>query len=202
MVVNKIANIYSFKDKIKLIKDYIATKVLYRNQRIIRNPFIIRGRKMIKFGNNLTTGIGCRLEAFVADGDSSIKLNMGDNIQFNDYVHISAIRSVEIGNDVLIASHVYISDNSHGSYKGDLNDSSPDIVPIQRPYFVAPVKIGDRVWLGEGVIIMPGSEIGDGSIVGAHSIVSGIVPTNSIVAGSPARIIKIWDNTKKKWLKC
>jgi lipopolysaccharide O-acetyltransferase len=120
-------------------------------------------------------------------------------VQINDYVHISAIESVEIGNDVLIASHVYISDNSHGAYKGDASDTSPDIPPIKRPYLVAPVKIGDRAWIGEGVMVMPGATIGDGCVVGAHSVVTKSLPANTISVGSPAKPIKIWNDVTRNW---
>lgn len=156
---------------------------------------------MIDWGKKLTTGVGCRIEAFIADGNSNSKIHFGDRIQLNDYVHISSVKSVTIGDDVLIASHVYISDNSHGSYKGDKNDTSPLIIPTKRPYYTAPVKIGNRVWIGEGVIIMPGVTIGDGSIIGAHSIVNKDVPENTIAAGSPAKVIKHWNEITQKWEK-
>lgn len=201
MIVSKISNKYSLFYNLRLVYDCIVTKLIYKHQRIIRHPFFIRGRQMIKFDKNLTTGIGCRLEAFIADGDKSIKLKLGNNIQINDYVHISAIKSVSIGDDVLMASHVYISDNSHGCYDDSQNATPLDIPPIRRPYYVSPVRIGNRVWLGEGVIVMPGVNIGDGSIIGAHSIVNKNIPENSIAVGSPAKVIKRWDSVNNIWIK-
>lgn len=50
--------------------------------------------------------------------DRHKRIIFGNNIQMNDYVHISAIEKVEIGSNVLMASHIYISDNSHGFYEG------------------------------------------------------------------------------------
>ena len=202
MIIKRIRNKYSFWSKLALLKSILYTKLFFPKQRIIRSGFVVRGKRMIKFGLNLTTGVGCRLEAFIADENSNVKLLLGDNIQLNDYVHISALNHVEIGDDVLIASHVYISDNSHGYYGGDTIDTSPYILPIKRPYFVAAVKIGNRVWLGEGVIIMPGVTIGEGAIIGAHSIVNKNVPANSIAVGAPVRIIKYWDENSRKWIKC
>lgn len=201
MIVSKLSNEYSFTDKLKLSINYIKTKFFYRRQRLIRFPFHIRGKSMVGFGNGLTTGVNCRIEAFIVDGDRNEKISIADNVQLNDYVHISAVKSVKIGNNVLMASHVYISDNSHGSYKGDREDTSPDIIPTKRPYYVAPVSIGDRVWIGEGVIILPGVTIGDGAIIGAHSIVNKDVPANSIAVGSPIKIIKQWNNKTKHWEK-
>ena len=201
MIIETICNKYSVWDIIKLMYFLVITKLIYPRQRIIRRPFTIRGGKMIDWGKKLTTGVGCRIEAFIADENSNSKIHFGDRIQLNDYVHISSVKSVTIGDDVLIASHVYISDNSHGSYKGDKNDTSPLIIPTKRPYYTAPVKIGNRVWIGEGVIIMPGVTIGNGSIIGAHSIVNKDIPENTIAVGSPAKVIKHWDEITQKWEK-
>lgn len=201
MIIETVCNKYSVWDIIKLMYFLVITKLIYPRQRIIRQPFTLRGGKMIDWGKKLTTGVGCRIEAFIADEDSNSKIHFGDRIQLNDYVHISSVKSVTIGDDVLIASHVYISDNSHGSYKGDKNDTSPLIIPTKRPYYTAPVKIGNRVWIGEGVIIMPGVTIGNGSIIGAHSIVNKDIPRNTIAVGNPAKVIKHWNEITKKWEK-
>lgn len=201
MIIYKIKNQYSFFQKCNLLLRWIITKILFSGQRLIRNNIEIRGRKMIQFGIGLTTGVGCRIEAFIADGNKGKKIFFGDRIQLNDHVHISALQSVTIGDDTLIASYVYISDNSHGCYNNKGLNSNPETNPIERHYIVDPVKIGSRVWIGEGVMIMPGVSIGDGSIIGAHSVVNTNIPPNTIVVGSPAKVIKRWDEKKQKWLK-
>lgn len=202
MLVNRIQNKYSLSDKVFLLYSLILTKLIWPKARIIRRPFIIRGKSMIDLGRGLTTGVGCRLEAFITgQSNQQSKLIFGDRVQLNDYVHLSAIDSIRIGNDVLMASHVYISDNSHGLYKGTVDDSSPDVAPVNRPYYVAPVHVGDRVWIGEGAIIMPGVTIGEGAIIGAHSIVNTNIPDNSIAVGSPAKVIKKWNDNLNKWEK-
>lgn len=201
-MISNIKPEYSMFDKLELLGCLVKTKVIYRQARIIRRGFDLRGKRMIDLGTQLTTGKHCRIEAFLSGDDRRIKIKFGNRVQLNDYVHISSLHSVEIGDDVLVASHVYISDNSHGSYKGNDDDVSPDIAPIKRSYYISPVKIGDRVWLGEGVIVLPGVTIGEGAIIGAHAIVSSNIPPNSIAAGSPAKVIKYWDSTNKKWVKC
>lgn len=179
----------------------LRSKLRFPATRLVRFPIYVRGRKYIDFGRGLTTGVGCRIEAFRLQGEEAPVLRFGDRVQLNDYVHICALESVEIGDDVLMASHVYISDNSHGDYKGGDSDSSPDEPPIARSYRTAPVKIGSRAWLGEGVMVLPGVEIGEGSVVGAHSVVSSDIPAGSIAVGAPARVIKKYNHSSKRWEK-
>ena len=58
---------------------------------------------------------------------------------------------------------------------------------------VAPIKIGNNVYIGEGCIILPGVHIGDNVIIGARSIISKDIPSNSVAVGSPAKVIKSID---------
>ena len=132
--------------------------MFYRPARIIRLPVDIRGRKYIHWGTNFTTGFNCRIEA--VPEAQEVSLVIGDNVQINDYVHITAMKKVRIGDHVLIASKVYISDCSHGSYSGDENDTSPEIPPAERVLRASHVIIEDRVWLGEHVSVLPGVTIG------------------------------------------
>lgn len=194
----EIKNKYTFIDKIKLLIWLLRTKILSRKARLIRFPFDLRGRKYIDLGVRLTTGIGCRIEAFSKDNQTV--LHMGSDIQLNDYVHICAMKEIRIGSNVLVAGHVYISDNSHGIYKGNELHSSPLVSPIKRHYLVEKVIIEDNVWIGEGVIILPGITIGKGSIIGAHAVVAHSIPPYTIAVGIPAIPIKKYDFMEKKWI--
>lgn len=193
----QIENIYPFTETIKIAYWLMRTKFICRKARLIRFPFDIRGRKYIDLGENLTTGKGCRIEAF--SHDKNIVMHFGYNVQINDYVHICAMQNVSIGNDVLMASHIYISDNSHGSYKGTFNDSSPDTPPAKREYAKAAVVIEDNVWIGEHVVVLPGVTIGRGSVIGSNSVVSKIIPPYSIAVGQPAEVIKRYNFETKCW---
>ena len=77
--------------------------------------------------------------------------------------------------------------------------SSPEIAPDHRQYITSPVKVGKNCWLGEGVIVMPGVTIGDGCVIGAHSVVNKDIPADSIAVGSPARVIKHYNINTKRW---
>ena len=69
------------------------------------------------------------MDAFPIPGHENVSIVIGDDVQVNDYVHISACESVTIGNHVLVASKVYISDHDHGRYGGDQAHDSPDTPP-------------------------------------------------------------------------
>jgi len=191
---------YKILGLIKLVLSYTNTKLFYTKSRLIRLPFDIRNRSSIDLGVGLTTGVGCRIEA-LPQIRNNIVLHFGKNVQLNDYVHITAVENVTIGNNVLMASKIYISDCSHGCYSGDLIHSNPNSIPIDRPLYSKPVSIEDNVWLGEFVSVLPGVRIGKGTIVGANSVVSKSLPDNVIAVGSPAKPIKKFNFKTSQWEK-
>lgn len=189
-------NKYCFGELISTVFSLVLTKLFYRPARLIRRPLYMRGRRSFQIGKNLTTGHACR---FDLDGKKKT-LFIGENCEFGDYTHIVANKRVVIGDNVLIASKVFISDTSHGGYKGNSQDS-PLTIPNKRDLLFHQVVIGNNVWIGENVVILPGAEIGDGCIVGANSVVVKKIESNSIVVGSPAHVIKKWDEENKVWKK-
>lgn len=188
---------YGVLGTFKLIFCVVYTKLLFKKARLIRLPIDIRGKKWISVKRGFTTGVGCRIEAVPSNKVQT--LFFGDNFQMNDYVHITAMENVTIGDNVLIASKVYISDCSHGNYTGNEMDSRPESIPKDRPLFSKPVIIEDNVWLGEFVSVLPGVTIGKGSIIGANSVVSRSIPPNVIAVGSPAKPIKIYNFETERW---
>lgn len=189
-------NKYSLSESFKNIYSLIMTKVFMSHARFVRRPIYIRGKKSLKGANGLTTGRFCR---FDLDGTNET-LFIGDNCEFGDMTHIVALRKVEIGNNVLIASKCFISDTNHGDYS-NVEQSSPDTKPNQRILVSKSVRIGNNVWIGENVVILPGVTIGDGAIIGANSVVNKDVISQTIVAGAPASVIKCWNKNTNKWDK-
>lgn len=189
---------YGIQGVIKLTLDLLYTKMFFHNARIIRRPIDIRGKKFIHFGKNLTTGKGCRIEA-IPFFSKKILIRFGKDIEINDYVHIAAISSVIIGDNVLIASKVYISDVGHGAYSGVGQHDHPDNPPRDRPLTGKAVLIEDNVWIGESVSILPGVTIGKGTIIGANSVVSKSLPPYVIAVGIPAKPIKKFNPDSTLW---
>lgn len=203
-MLNKILylyNYYGFWGSLRLLGDLFKSKVLFKNTKLIRFPFEIRGSKDINWGKGFTTGRYCRIETHGFDPKKSqLKIRIGKNCQLNDSVHIVAMKSVQLGDNVLIASRVFISDLNHGVYHGKKQSLSSDIVKY-RDLIAKGVKIGDNVWIGEGCAILPGVTLGDNVIVGSNSTVTSSFPNNVIIAGSPARVIKYFSEEKNIWLR-
>lgn len=193
---------YSLSHSIYLGCCYLRTKLLSRSFRIIRFPIDLRGFKFMKIGSGFTTGRGCRLEVELTyePNRKHVRLLIGNNVQINDYVHITAANQVIIENNVLIASKVYISDCSHGSYGKNGQHDDPDSIPATRKLYHEPIHIKENVWIGESVSILPGVTIGKGSIIGANSVVNRNIPDFCIAAGVPAKVIKTFDPVSKIWV--
>ncbi|MDR0789426.1 MAG: acetyltransferase [Bacteroidales bacterium] len=195
---NQLKNYYTNTYKLKLALWLLRTKMFYPKARLIKFPFDIRSKRFISLGDNISIGAGCRLEAFSKDGSKT--MHFGKNIQINDYVHITSMLNVSIGDNVLMAGKIYISDCTHGDYANNSHTHTPaSTIPAQRPYSVAPVLIGDNVWIGEGVCILPGTTIGSGCIIGANAVVKGSFGDNLIIVGVPARAVKRYSCDSKRW---
>lgn len=133
---------------------------------------------------NIRIGKGTRLGRYTRlDAGYGGKINIGKNVLVDDYAYISAQEHISIGDETHIAAFTFITDFNHGFNRRD--------VPIHTQQCeVAPVTIGSDVWIGAHSSILKGVTIGDGAIVGAGSVVTKDVPPYTIVAGSPAAIIK------------
>lgn len=190
-------NYYTAIEVVKTAWSLFVTRLFYRGAFLIRQPFYLRGRPRVAWGRGFRTGYRCRLEAFGERNDRETRLSIGESCHMGDNVHIAAAEKVAIGNNCLIASHVFISDCSHG----DTANQSPSVQPASRPLVTKPTSIGDNVWIGENACILMGSRVGTGSIVGANAVVTKAFPDYCILAGAPAKIIKRYNFDTCSWEK-
>ena len=110
------------------------------------------------------------------------KITLGNAVNISSFCRIGTFNKIEIGDSVLIASFAYIGPANHGR-----GTDGPIIE--QEMEDRGGVKIGANSWIGARATILDGVTIGNGAIVGAHSLVREDVPERSIVAGTPARVI-------------
>ncbi len=144
-------------------------------------------------GSNLIQPKRMRIQSNVSIGERSVlncykenstpSLFIGKNTKIGRDFQLNAYQSVKIGDEVLIADRVYVSDATHSSK--DLEKS----IISQGTSFKAPVVIENGAWIGINACILPGVNIGKNAIVGANSVVIKDVEKNSIVSGIPAKKI-------------
>lgn len=110
-------------------------------------------------------------------------IHLKDNINISHNCLIGGEGGVFIGNFVMIGPNTCIVSGNHGFLRGD-------IPMVRQKPISAPIKIADDVWIGANVIILPGTTIGQGAIVGGGSIVTKNIEPYSIAAGNPAKVIR------------
>ena len=155
----------------------------------ISYPAVIRGRRYISIGCDADIYARMRMEAFDRhlDVDFSPSLSIGNRFGANFNCHIGCINRIEIGDDVLFASQVFVTDHFHGRADASVVGIPPS---LRRLYSPGPVKICDRVFLGENSVVLPNVTIGEDSIIGANTVVTKDVPPRSVVVGTPERVIR------------
>lgn len=115
-----------------------------------------------------------------------------ENVSIQQNCHITCANKIEIGANSAIAAGVTITDIDHPY--DDIN------TPIEKQQLkVSHVKIGCDCKIYNHAVILKGTVIGNHCVVGANSVVKGIFPDFSIIVGSPARIVKRFNNKSQQW---
>lgn len=158
-------------------------------------PITTNGLESISIGDNFSLCARARIETYSKHLDSIYTPEMifGDNVNIGYDCHIGCVNKVIIGNNVLMASKIFITDHFHGDTSIDSLKSPPN---LRKVISKGQVIIEDNVWIGEGVSIMPNVTIGKNSIIGANSVITKDIPDNCVVVGNPARVIKNIDLEK------
>lgn len=161
----------------------------------------------ISIGNNVRFGSWCNLNTyprgnisvedncrFAADSfigswsDSVIRFGAGTTMEAGNAILALPYTEISFGRDVMISRQTfYQSNDGHAIFDiktGENINSTPEISKTRK------IKIGDHVWIGQSAIVLYNTEVGNGSVIGAGSLVKGRFPNNCTIAGVPARIVK------------
>lgn len=134
--------------------------------------------------NKLVIGKDVKLRnANITLRGESCTVIIGDRTTFGGIriINVGGSNLITIGKDCLFSDNIEIwASDTHAIY-----DNSGHWVNKERP-----VSIGDGVWVGSGVTILKGTDIGNGSVIGIRSLVNKDVPSHTICAGTPCRVIK------------
>lgn len=156
---------------------------------IIQKHVSFYGLKYISIGDNTVVQKYTSINAHYQYKNQIFNPNIiiGKNCNIGPYNHITSVNKIVLKDGVLTGNRVTISDNNHGSfsYKDML------ILPADRKIVSkGDVEIGENVWIGENACILSGVHIGKGCIIAANAVVTKDVPSFSLVAGVPAKVIK------------
>jgi acetyltransferase-like isoleucine patch superfamily enzyme len=146
----------------------------------------IFNERYISIGRNTLIGKDVALSAGMVPGQkcvTDVVVSIGDRCLIGRSSGIVGHLSIVIGNDVWTGHHVYITDQNH-----DYRDITVPISQQSQPERA--VVIGDNSWIGHGAVILPGSQIGKHVVIGANSVVTGKIPDYSVAVGSPAKVIR------------
>jgi acetyltransferase-like isoleucine patch superfamily enzyme len=149
--------------------------------------FVFFGRRLelevgdkgeIHFGRFVWIGDGTKIRCHEGKVEIGAKTVMGQECTISAYQH------VRIGEQCVIADRAMFIDFDHG------------VVEVERPIrlqgiYKRDVEVGSNVWIGYGACILRGVTVGDNSIVGTNAVVTKDVPANAVVAGAPARVIRM-----------
>lgn len=155
-------------------------------------PFRVDGGIDISIGKRTIFQRGAWLYCCGVDGRPA-SLTIGEGCIFGYNNHITAVSQVVIGDSVLTANNVYISDNIHG-YEDITLPIMHQPVRLKRE-----VVIGDGSWIGENACII-GAHIGKNCVIGANAVVTSDIPDYSVAVGVPAVVIKQFDQNSQKWI--
>lgn len=158
-------------------------------------PFTISHEELIEIGEHTTILENARMQVYPERTEEKGHIKIGNNCFLGYRFCILAGADVTIGNDVTVASNVCIVSENHGI------DPESDICYGKQPLQTAPVKIGNGCWIGESVMIMPGVQVGEKSVIGGGAVVTKSIPAYSIAAGNPAKVIKKYDFECHKWIR-
>lgn len=153
-------------EKIGVFMRSIKVKILYHTKskvNILGKVYL--NNPNIKFGNNVTLYPNVHIL-----GQGTIEI--GDNVVIGDGTIVCAAQDIKIGNDSMVAAQCYIIDLNHGMHLGQNMR--------EQKVSVRPTYIGSDVWVGCGCKILAGSNIADGAVIGAGTVICGEVEAKTI----------------------
>lgn len=152
--------------------------------------FVCRGVKleigreaMLSLGRWSWLGQGCKIRAHEGQVSIGAKSVLGQECTISAYQHVS------IGRECIVADRVMLIDFDHG------------MVEVERPIreqgiYKRDVRVGHNVWIGYGACLLRGVTVGNNSVIGTNSVVNKDVPSDAVVAGIPARVLRMRDAPK------
>lgn len=170
-----------------------AMKIKYGKKLLLKGMPVIFNKKgaEITIGNNVTIKssflsnlVGLYSRTIIVTRTPEAKIKIGDNVGISGAT-IYARKGIEIGDNTLIGGNAKILDNDFHPIEIEARNND-----VKEKIGAKPIVIGKNCFIGCNSIILKGTQLGDGCVVGAGAVVSGKFEAGSVVAGNPARVIR------------
>ncbi|WP_109488722.1 acyltransferase [Occallatibacter savannae] len=135
------------------------------------------------------------IDAILAYGGQQFhpSIEIGDDVYIGRHVYLTACDRIVISTGCVLSEHVYISDSAHGI------DPQQGLI-MKQPLKSESVYLGPNCFVGYRAVILPGVSLGEWCIVGANSVVTRSFPAFSMIAGAPAQLIKVYAHDQGQWV--
>lgn len=199
MIYEKLQNIWHYFKCVLILRKEIGIKTKNKfyefglNSTMLKPYLQLSGYKNIKIGYNTTILTNSRLSVYGNSNDINIQIGNDCYISFGFSALASSQAKIIIGDNVLFASNVLVTNENHGI------NPELDIPYMSQPLSAKDVYIGNGCWIGEQVCILSGVSIGEKCIIGAGSVVTKSIPDYCIAAGNPAKVLKRYNFETKRW---
>ena len=193
------ARLRKFKAKLKLWNQhYKLEKAFARKHSSIGKSIDLLNIQYVRVGENVRIKDYNRICCYDQWRGTKLapKVEIGEGGIINFHFAIFCTCNVLIGKNVLIASNVLITTENHG-----MNPECGERYAEQE-LISSDIIIGDNCWIGQNVCIVPGGGLGDNCIVAANAVVNKKFPSNVMVGGTPARVLKKYNFQTHQWERC
>jgi serine acetyltransferase len=153
---------------------------------------VIYNEKYLNIGDGTLIGPQVCITAGMGPGQVMLTdpvVAIGDRCVIGRGSHIIGHWCIELGDDIQTGPYVYITDQNHGY-------EDPDVPIGIQPTVERAVRIGSGSWIGANAVILPGTTLGRNCVVGAGAVVRGEFPNHTVVAGVPARAVRVLKDGK------
>jgi len=152
-----------------LLTDWLPDNVIFLRLRgLLARPFFAECGHNLRLGRKITFY-------------NPSRIRLGSDVYIAYGCWLMAGAEINIGDEVLLGPYCVVVSSNHTRVGGSFRFGAPELRPI---------RIGRGSWLGAHTTVVAGATVGEGSLVGANSVVSGVIPPGVLAAGAPARVIR------------
>lgn len=141
------------------------------------------GKGKLEIGNNSGIGDFSRVIISMSFNQIGEHIKIGNNVGIGEYAYLGGGGGLEIGDNCIIGQYLSCHPENH-------NYEDPDKLILEQGVTRQGIKIGKNCWIGSKVTILDGVEIGDNCVIAAGAVVTKSMPSNSVIGGVPAKVLK------------